>query len=344
MSGDHLSFLLSDLAQRIGAELVGDPHYRVSSIATLQAATLSDLSFIANPAYVKYLATTKAGALIVDSELAPLFPGNKLISHNPYLCYARISELFNRTFLPVVGIHPSAVIGQGCTLGKNISIGANAVVADGVTLGDGVVIGAGSCIGNDSCVGARSRLHANVTLYPAITIGSDCIIHSGAVIGADGFGFSPSPEGWVKIHQLGSVIVGNRVEIGANTTIDRGALDNTIIEDGVIIDNLVQIGHNVRLGKNTAIAAHTAIAGSTSIGNNCTIAGAVAIAGHVILADKVHISGMSMVSSSIDEAGSYSSGIPLSPTKVWRRNAARFRQLDNLAVRLIKIERSQKDE
>jgi UDP-3-O-[3-hydroxymyristoyl] glucosamine N-acyltransferase len=182
-------------------------------------------------------------------------------------------------------------------------------------------------------------LEPNFTIYHGISIGSHCVFHSGCVVGADGFGFSPSPQGWVKIHQLGGVIIGNKVEIGANTTIDRGALDDTYIDDGVIIDNLVQIGHNVRLGKNTAIAAHTAIAGSTQIGDNCTIAGAVAIAGHVTLADKVHITGMSMVSGSITEAGSYSSGVPLSPTKEWRRNAARFRQLDSLASRIIKLAR-----
>lgn len=199
-------------------------------------------------------------------------------------------------------------------------------------------------VGANSNVGARTRICANATIYHGISIGADCVFHSGCVIGADGFGFSPSPEGWVKIHQLGGVIIGNKVEIGANTTIDRGALDDTFIDDGVIIDNLVQIGHNVRLGKNTAIAAHTAIAGSTQIGNNCTIAGAVAIAGHLTLADKVHITGMSMVSSSISEAGSYSSGVPLGPTKEWRKNAARFRQLDNLANRIIKLARRVPDD
>ncbi len=337
-------FTLTDLAQRIGAELVGDPQHKISALATLQSATSEDISFIANPAYKKYLASTQAGAVIVHPDLAVDVRGNKLIVANPYLCYAELTKLFDQSLVSTSGIHASAVVGDNCVLGANISIGANAIIADDVTLGDGVVVGAGSYIGKDSCIGAGTKLYANVTIYHGINIGCDCIFHSGCVIGADGFGFAPSGGGWIKIHQLGSVVIGNRVEIGANTTIDRGALDNTFLDDGVIVDNLVQIGHNVQLGKNTAIAAHTAIAGSTSIGANCTIAGAVAIAGHITLADKVHISGMSMVSSSITESGSYSSGVPLAPTKEWRKNAARFRQLDTLAARLIKLERRAKDE
>jgi UDP-3-O-[3-hydroxymyristoyl] glucosamine N-acyltransferase len=192
-------------------------------------------------------------------------------------------------------------------------------------------------------IGDQTRIHPNATIYHGIHVGSHCIIHSGSVIGADGFGFSPSKDGWIKIHQLGGVIIGNNVEIGANTTIDRGALDDTIIGDGVIIDNLVQIAHNVRIGKNTAIAANVGIAGSCTLGNSCIIAGGVGIAGHLTLVDNVHITAMTMVSSSINEPGSYSSGTALSPTKEWRKNAARFRNLDTLATRLIQLERHQRD-
>ncbi len=332
-------FTLAELAQRIGAELIGDPRHKISALATLQSALAADLSFIANPTYKKHLENTQAGAVICAPDLAEFIAGNKLIVANPYLCYAQLTPLFDTSLHYEAVIHPSASIGKNCILGKDLCIQANAVIGDNVTLGDGVIIGASAVVGADSNVGARTRISANATIYHGVSIGEDCVFHSGCVIGADGFGFSPSPEGWVKIHQLGGVIIGNKVEIGANTTIDRGALDDTFIDDGVIIDNLVQIGHNVRLGKHTAIAAHTAIAGSTQIGNNCTIAGAVAIAGHLTLADKVHITGMSMVSSSITEAGSYSSGVPLSPTKEWRKNAARFRQLDNLASRIIKLGR-----
>jgi len=333
-------YTLIELAQRIGAELVGDHQYKISALATLQAATPTDLSFIANPTYKKYLSGTQAGAVICAPDLAEQVIGNKLIVANPYLSYAQLTALFDRSSAHEAGIHPSAVIGKDCVLGNDIHVGANVIIGDGVTLSDGVDIGPGAVVGNNTTIGNRTKLYANVSIYHGISIGSDCIFHSGCVIGADGFGFAPSQAGWVKIHQLGGVIIGNKVEIGANTTIDRGALDDTFIDDGVIIDNLVQIGHNVRLGKNTAIAAHTAIAGSTNIGNDCTIAGAVAIAGHVTLADKVHITGMSMVSSSITEAGSYSSGVPLGPTKEWRKNAARFRQLDSLATRLIKLARN----
>jgi UDP-3-O-[3-hydroxymyristoyl] glucosamine N-acyltransferase len=337
-------FTLAELAQRIGAELIGDSQHIISALATLQSATATDLSFIANPTYKKHLANTQAGAVLCAPDLAEFIAGNKLIVANPYLCYAQLTSLFDTSLIYQSAIHPSASIGNNCVLGQNICIQANAVIGDDVTLGDGVVVGAGAVVGANSSVGARTRISANATLYHGISVGTDCVLHSGCVIGADGFGFAPSSEGWVKIHQLGGVIIGNKVEIGANTTIDRGALDDTFIDDGVIIDNLVQIGHNVRLGKNTAIAAHTAIAGSTQIGNNCTIAGAVAIAGHLTLADKVHITGMSMVSSSISEAGSYSSGVPLGPTKEWRKNAARFRQLDNLANRLIKLARRVPDD
>ncbi len=340
MSNVTQEYTLVELAQRISAELVGDHQHKISALATLQAATPTDLSFIANPAYKKYLPGTRAGAVICASDLAEQVIGNKLIVANPYLAYAHLTALFDKSSGQDVGVHPSAVIGKNCVLGSDIRIGANAAIGNDVSLGDGVDIGPGSVIGNNTTIGQRTRLYANVSIYHGITVGSDCIFHSGCVIGADGFGFAPSREGWVKIHQLGGVTIGDKVEIGANTTIDRGALDDTFIDDGVIIDNLVQIGHNVRLGKNTAIAAHTAIAGSTTIGNDCTIAGAVAIAGHVTLADKVHITGMSMVSSSITEAGSYSSGVPLGPTKEWRKNAARFRQLDSLATRLIKLARN----
>jgi UDP-3-O-[3-hydroxymyristoyl] glucosamine N-acyltransferase len=333
-------YTLIELAQRISAELVGDHLHKISALATLQAATSTDLSFIANPTYKKYLSGTRAGAVICAPDMAESIVGNKLIVANPYLSYAQLTALFDKNSTSEEGVHPSAVIGKNCVLGNDIRIGANAVIGNDVTLGDEVDVGPGVVVGNNSIIGNRTKLHANVSIYHGVAVGSDCIFHSGCVIGADGFGFAPSREGWVKIHQLGRVIIGNKVEIGANTTIDRGALDDTFIDDGVIIDNLVQIGHNVRLGKNTAIAAHTAIAGSTSIGNDCTIAGAVAIAGHVTLADKVHITGMSMVSGSIAESGSYSSGVPLGPTKEWRKNAARFRQLDSLATRLIKLARN----
>lgn len=334
------TYVLSELAQMLGAELRGDPSQEIRALSTIQSAGKNDLTFIANPAYKKYLASTQAGAMLLNADLADAFAGNKLIVNNPYLAYARLSAIFEFLREPFPGIHPSAVVGSEYIFGENVSIGANAVIGDGVELADGVVIGPGCYIGNDSKIGKNTILAANVSIYHGVSVGADCKLHSGCVIGADGFGFASDAGGWTKIHQLGGVQLGNRVEIGACTCIDRGALDDTFIDDGAIIDNQVQIGHNVRIGKNTAIAAHTAIAGSTTIGASCTIAGAVAIAGHLTLADKVHITGKSMVSASISEPGSYSSGTPLAPTKDWRRNAARFRQLDALATRLIKLERT----
>jgi len=333
------SYSLAELATILNAELSGNPQHEISALATLQTAGLSDLSFIANPAYKKYLPTSSAGAVLIHPDFAHEFSGNKLLLVNPYVAYAYASALFDVAPVASQSIDASAVVASDAVIGRDVSIGPNAVIAEGVQLGDGVVIGAGSFVGANSILGECTRLAANVSIYHGVTIGAQCIFHSGCVIGADGFGFAPNAGGWIKIHQLGGVIIGDKVEIGANSCIDRGALDNTELADGVIIDNLVQIGHNVRIGKNTAVAAHTAIAGSTTIGDNCTIAGAVAIAGHLTLADRVHITGMSMVSSSITEAGSYSSGVPLAPTKDWRKNAARFRQLDALAVRLIKLER-----
>jgi len=344
VSGIQTGFTLVDLAQRLGAELVGDPQHQITSLATLQSATPADLSFIANPLYKKYLATTGAGAVLVTRELADMVTGNKLIVANPYLCYAQLTALFDTQLHKSPGIHPTAVIGENCVIGSDVRIEAHAVLADGVVLGNQVCIGAGSYVGADSQLGDRTRLHPNVTIYHGVSIGTDCLFHSGSVIGADGFGFAPSAQGWVKIHQLGGVVIGNRVEVGANSAIDRGALDDTVIGDGVIIDNLVQIGHNVRLGKNTAIAGHSAVAGSVTIGENCTIAGKVGIAGHLSLADKVHVSAMTLVSGSIEEAGSYSGSLPIGPTKEWRKNAARFRQLDQLTTRLIKLERRLKNE
>jgi len=338
------TYSLAELAQYVEAQVVGDPQHRIDSLATLQSATAAELSFIANPAYKKYLATSHAGAVLIRADMADQFSGNKLIVANPYVAYARLTELYKYNEPLFMGVHDSAVVGKDCRLGENVSIGANAVLGQGVELADGVIVGAGCYIGDHCNIGASTRLAANVSIYHGVSIGSNCLFHSGSIIGADGFGFAPQSGRWVKIHQLGGVVIGDNVEIGAATCVDRGALGDTVLGDGVIIDNLVQIAHNVVIGNNTAIAAHTAIAGSTTIGSNCTIAGAVGIAGHLNIADGVHITAMTLVSSTITESGSYSSGVPMAPTDKWRRNAARFRQLDSIATRLIKLERNSRAE
>ncbi|MBK8187724.1 MAG: UDP-3-O-(3-hydroxymyristoyl)glucosamine N-acyltransferase [Cellvibrio sp.] len=336
------SYSLREVAQLIDGELHGDEFYVVNGLASLQSAEKHHISFIANPVYKKYLSTTAAGAVLINAALADDFLGNKLIVAKPYEAYAKLTEVFATRILPLPAIHPDATVSEKAKIGNNISIGPKAVISDGVVLGDNVVIGAGCYLGADTEIGAHTELMPNVTVYHGIKIGGRCLLHSGCVIGADGFGFAPTSDGWLKIHQLGGVIIGDRVEIGANTCIDRGALEDTVIEDGVIIDNLVQIAHNVKIGRNTAIAGHTAIAGSTVIGSQCTIAGAVGIVGHLEIADKVHITAMSLVTSSITQAGSYSSGTAMTNTKDWRKNAARFRQLDEMANRLLRLEREKK--
>lgn len=339
-----MPYSLAQLAQYLDAELVGEADFLIHGIATLHSADSTRISFITGPAYQKYLSTTHAGALVISADLAPGFTGNKLVVNNPYLGYARLSQLFDSRPKGHAGIHPSAVVDETAELGEGVHIAANAVIGARVSLGESVEIGPGSVVSEGVVVGARTRLAANVTLYHGIVIGCDCIIHAGAVIGADGFGFAPAGREWEKIYQLGSVIVGNKVEIGANTAVDRGALDNTVLSDGVKLDNLVQIGHNVRIGKNTAIAAHTAIAGSTTLGENCTVAGLVGISGHLTITDNVHITAMSMVSGSLTRAGSYSSGTALTPTHIWRKNAVRFRHLDSMAIRLRTLEKNRKDD
>ena len=334
------SYSLAELAQHIGAELVGEPDYQIHTFASLQDADATHISFVANPAFYKYLSTTRAGALILHPDQAGDFAGNKLLIANPYLAYARLSRLFDRSHDQAPGIHGSAVIGEDTVLGEDIYIAANAVIGARVTIGNGTFIGPCAVIGDDTVIGNRTRIMGNATIYHGISIGSHCIIHSGAVIGADGFGFAPDGKNWVKIHQLGSVILGDRVEIGACSTIDRGALGNTILDDGVIIDNLVHVAHNVQLGKNTAMAATSAIAGSTIVGENCTFSGGVGVVGHINIADNIHFTGMTMVSGSISEPGSYSSGTPMAPTKEWRKNSVRFRQLDSIAKRVSRLEKS----
>lgn len=336
------SFTLGEIARLVNAELRGDASHLIDGIATLQTATANHISFIANPVYKKYLPLTKAGAVLVDAKLALECPVACLIVAKPYEAYAQLSAHFVKQLVVDSPVHETASVHASARLGAGVVIGPNAVISSGAVLGDDVVVGAGCFIGDDVEIGENTELKPNVTLYQAVRIGQGCLIHSGTVIGADGFGFAPTAQGWLKIHQLGSVVIGNKVEIGANSCIDRGALDDTVIEDGVIIDNLVQIAHNVKIGRNTAIAGHTAIAGSTTIGSQCTIAGAVGIVGHLQIADKVHITAMSLVTSSITEPGSYSSGTAMSNTKEWRKNAARFRQLDDLANRLQKLEREQK--
>lgn len=338
------SYTLRDIAEYLNAELIGDAGLTITGIAGLVAAQSDDISFLANKAYLHQLDDTSAGAVILRESEAALYSGNKLIVADPYLSYARLTRWFDKALAVAPGIHPTAVIDPNARIGERVCVGPHAVIGKGAVIGDDVVVGAGTVIGDGCTVGENTRFAANVTLYHSVIVGRSCQFHSSCVIGADGFGFAPDREsgGWCKIHQLGGVVIGDSVEIGASTTVDRGALDDTIIEDGVIIDDQVHIAHNCVIGAHTAIAANCGIAGSTKVGRNCTFAGAVGVVGHIDIADNVHVTGMTMVSKSILEPGSYSSGTSAVTTRLWRKNAVRFNQLNELAQRVRKLETDSK--
>lgn len=332
---------LGDIAQHVGAELRGQPDVIIHRLNTLQDAGPGEMAFLANKSYRDLLASTKAAALILSPDDADGFTGNinMLVDENPYACYARATALFDRAHQPEAGVHPTAVIDPSAKIAQSASIGPHVVIAAGVCIGERVQIGPGSCIGEGTTLGEDTHIAANVTIYHGVSIGRQTTVHSGSVIGADGFGFANERGRWVKIHQLGGVEIGDRVEVGACTTIDRGALGNTVIEDGVILDNHVQIAHNVRLGENTAMAAYSGIAGSTSVGKNCIFAGQAGAVGHVTIGDNVVAMARCTLSKSVSEPGSYSSGLLMYETAKWRKNAARFGQLNDMAQRLKKLEK-----
>ncbi|HAD10252.1 MAG TPA: UDP-3-O-(3-hydroxymyristoyl)glucosamine N-acyltransferase [Porticoccaceae bacterium] len=336
------SYSLRDCADFLGAELVGDPDRLITGLNSLSEAGPGDLTFLANKTYRQLLSTTRAAAVILASGDAPDYKGNALVLKNPYAAYARMTAWFNNAPASQPGRHPSSVIADSAAISPEASIGPCAVIGEGVVIAPAVVVGAGTWIGNDCSIGESTLISANVSIYHGVSIGAHCRIHSGAVIGADGFGFANDGGEWVKIHQLGGVKIGDRVEIGACTTIDRGALGDTVIDDGVVLDNHVQVAHNVKIGENTAMAAYAGIAGSTTIGKNCIFAGQSGAVGHVTICDNVQAMARTALSKSIDKPGSYSSGIHMYETAKWRKNAARFGQLDDMARRLKALEQKLK--
>ncbi|HEX6415863.1 MAG TPA: UDP-3-O-(3-hydroxymyristoyl)glucosamine N-acyltransferase [Burkholderiales bacterium] len=301
-------FTLQQIAQRLGGRVVGESGILIRQVGSLERATREQITFLSNSKLKAKLAETRASAVILapgDEKLTGL---PRIVADNPYAYFARVSQLFN----PVVtqsGIHPSAVIAPSAKLGRNVSLGAGCVVGENVVIGD------------DSC------LYPRVVLYPGCTIGARVVIHAGAVIGADGFGLAPENGRWVKIPQIGAVRIGDDVEIGANTTIDRGALDDTVIEEGVKLDNQVQVGHNVRIGAHSAVAGCVGIAGSARIGRHVTIGGAAMIQGHIEIADHVHVSAGTLISRSLTKPGTYTGIYPFDEHDAWKRNAARLRRL-----------------
>jgi UDP-3-O-[3-hydroxymyristoyl] glucosamine N-acyltransferase len=314
------------LAVRFGLELRGSPALRVSHVATLSQATEGALSFLANSRYRKHLGSSRATAIVVAPADVDACPVAALVDPNPYLAYAQIATLMYPVAPTTPGIHPSAVVASDARIAASASLGPLCVIEAGADIGERVKVGAGCTILAGARIGNDTQLMPRVTLYPAVSIGARCLLHAGAVIGADGFGFAPDQGTWFKVPQVGSVQIGDDVEIGANTTIDRGAIEDTIVENGAKLDNQIQVGHNVVIGAHTAIAACTGISGSTTIGKRCMIGGMVGFAGHLTIADDVTVTGCSLVSASIREAGSYSSGMPTVETRAWRRMVANLRR------------------
>ena len=336
-----MKITLGEISKQFDIELKGDSTAEIIGIAGLTDAKQGELTFLFSSSFKKLLSDSQASAIVLRQSDSADCHLPMLISDEPRLAWAKIASLFDTTPEPDNQIHETAVVNDSATIGRNVSIGAYTIVEDGVNLGDGVCVGSGCFIGSRSSIGNDSRLFANVTLYHEVVIGDDCIVHSGAILGADGFGyeFDADSASLAKIPQVYGVIIGDKVEIGAGTTIDRGALNHTRIGSGVKLDNQVQIGHGVSVGDHTAISGCSAIAGSTRVGSYCLIGGAVGIIDNIVIADHVEISAMSLVSRSITEKGRYSSGTGLMPARDWKRNIVGFRKLDELIKRIRKLEK-----
>ena len=334
----NIPYRLADIAAQLGGRVLGNAEVRISQIATLEKAQSNHISFFTNSKYRTQLAGTRAGALILGEEEADSTDLPRIISSNPYAYFARVSALLNPLPDARPGVHPGATVGAGAKIDPTASIAAMAVIGAGATIGAFSVIGEGCCIGANAVIGSHARLYPHVVIYHGCVIGDNLIAHSGAVIGSDGFGIAMDEGRWIKIPQIGRVVIGNDVEIGANTTIDRGALDDTVIEDGVKLDNQIQVAHNVRIGAHTAIAGCVGIAGSTTIGSYCRIGGSAGILGHLQIADHVEISSFTLVGKSIRKPGSYSGIFPFSSNEDWRKNAVHIRHLDDLVKRVKTLE------
>lgn len=330
---------LSALAAKVNGKLIGAADLPIKTVGTLQHAGADAISFLANTKYRKFLKNTQAGAVIITAKDADSINGNAIVVDDPYVAYARIAALlYPPTSVAAPGIHASAVIDSSAKINKTAAIGPQCYIGAGVEIAANVQIGPGCILEHDVSIGANSILVAKVTLCRGVKVGERAKIHPGVVIGADGFGIALDQGEWINVPQVGSVQIGNNVDIGANTTIDRGAIEDTIIGNGVKLDNQIQIGHNVTIGEHTVIAGCVGIAGSTRIGSHCAIGGGTGITGHIEICDGVQLTGMSMVTKSITEPGSYSSGIPVEPTKEWHKNVIRYRQMDNMQTRLKQLE------
>ena len=342
-SRDEFSFTLAEIAAQLGGDVLGDAQTRIVRVAALASAGEGDIAFLSNPKFRDQLASCKASAVILRADAAADFSGARIVTANPYAYYARLATLLNPYESGFSGVHPSAALES--PVPASAAIGPHVSIGKGVRLGEGVVINAGCVIGDGAAIGDGSVLYPRVTVYHDCRIGQRCIIHAGAVIGSDGFGFAPDGQEWVKIPQIGRVLIGNDVEIGANKTIDRGALDDTIIEDGCKLDNLVHVGHNCVIGRNSVIAGCVGIAGSTVFGEHCIVGGAGMISGHLNIVAGTTISGGSTLMKSIAKPGVYTSVFPIDTHEEWLRNASHLRRLSKLADRIADLEKilKQKD-
>lgn len=331
------TYTLADIVARFGGQVHGDAQTVVSQIATLEKAGQGDIAFLANAKYRKQMEDSRASAVILSAADAELTQRPRIVAANPYSYFARLSAFLNPLREYASGIHPSAVIEAGAQVSPDAHVGANVWVGEGARIGAGTVVMAGCHIGEHVTLGEQTRLYPNVSVYHGCTLGSHVIVHSGAVIGADGFGIAMDEGRWLKIPQIGAVIIGDHVEIGANTTIDRGALDDTVIEEGVKLDNQIQIAHNVRVGAHTAMAACVGVAGSARIGRYCRIGGGAIILGHLQVADEVEVSAGTVITKSIAK-GSYTGVYPFNDNHAWRRNAAQLRHLDEMTKRIRQLE------
>ena len=329
-----VALTLGEIAARLGGEAIGEAAEKLTGVATLDSAGPAQIAFLANPKYRSRLGQTRAGAVILGPGDRDLVQIPRIVTDNPYAYYARTVALFFPEEPAVPGIHGTAQVHPDAIVAPSAEIAAYVVVGPQARIGDGVRLGAGTVIGARASIGAGSRLHPRVSIYDGCTIGARCVIHSGVVIGADGFGMARGEGRWIKIPQVGSVVIGDDVEIGANTCIDRGALDDTVVEEGVKLDNQIQVGHNCRIGAHTVIAGCTGISGSVTIGRHCMIGGGAGLVGHISIADHVTISGMTLVTKNITQPGTYTSGFPALPHAEWLKNAVHLRRLHTLASRI----------
>jgi UDP-3-O-[3-hydroxymyristoyl] glucosamine N-acyltransferase len=334
---------LAELARRVNGTVRGKSDTTIARVAPLAGAGPGDIAFLADRKYRKLLAGTRAGAVILREADLGDYAGNALVVADPHLAFAQIAALLHPAPTPAAGVHASAVVASGAQVAPTVSVGPRAVIEEGAVLGERVQVGPGCYVGRGATLGAGTRLVANVYIADGCVVGRDCLLHPGAVVGADGFGFARDGERWRKVPQLGRAVLGDEVEIGANTTVDRGALADTVIGNGVKLDNLVHVAHNVRIGDHTAVAAQVGIAGSTTIGQRCTVGGQAGIVDHLAIVDDVHITAGTLVTGSIEKPGVYSASLKAQPVEAWRRNAARLHRLDELARRVQALEKKTKE-